>query len=767
MSKKINNKLKSIIIDHINNDSWNSIMELIRSGTFNDLNLVIENGNTLYHLACIKGKTSVIKEMIKLKKEGNLKLNTGLLNGDGLPGIHLYYKYGGNDVSFLDEDDVCYIDDVSRTLAIYLSDRIDTLEKLIDKMFEKGCIDNTELLNDYHIYHALIKSMMKSEKENSFEDNNVERYISIIKKLYLELESVSLVFIAIDLNSIDVIKMLMGINFDFTVYSKEGFSPLARAIHMGYFEIAVMILEYTQLKHGTSSHRARSSDNYEVYKMIHASEKNYDYRPIFVTIEVEHYDFIDVLISYMMPYIKDFQEKNKLQIIFSEIDNEHNTYLHELLLSKDLENISLETIQFFIEHTNLNQENYFGTTCSHLLVSTGIWKNNKDILENREIDLLKIDNIGNNCYSYVKQEDKQEFLQFTQTIKLPLQFKDANDVSKIFKTDVIKSMISYEDSNKNISSKNYGLFNSNLVHYMLYLRYIESKFKNLYVPTQEYSDSKKATDIFIHGMTSYNVSIKQLLLNKMVNYYLDWFYSYLPHDIYWIDEQQYFVHPELIDILKAHDSQVSSNIQRYIVLKLTIIVTEDLLHANVLIYDRFSKEAWRFEPYGITDAVEKTNIDNELHNILKEIYGEITYHDPNDYLMGLNFQLVDGEEYVQNKNLGDPGGYCLAWCIWFLDVVLSNPNENIRDIMRNFFSRYSINTILSEEEGEGQSIESTNYYLDFIRRYARKLDDEKNKILLSIGIKKYYLYNITIKDDIFNKIMPLFKIIKSNNECLN
>ena len=50
---------------------------------------------------------------------------------------------------------------------------------------------------------------------------------------------------------------------------------------------------------------------------------------------------------------------------------------------------------------------------------------------------------------------------------------------------------------------------------------------------------------------------------------------------------------------------------------------------------------------------------------------------------------------------------------------------------RNFFSKRQINYILTEEGGIDKRVITDNYYLDFIRRYAHKLDNEKNKILKS------------------------------------
>jgi hypothetical protein len=62
--------------------------------------------------------------------------------------------------------------------------------------------------------------------------------------------------------------------------------------------------------------------------------------------------------------------------------------------------------------------------------------------------------------------------------------------------------------------------------------------------------------------------------------------------------------------------------------------------------------------------------------------------------------MVDGEDYHSNKNVNDPGGYCAAWSIWFIDIVLAYPDIDIKNIMHNFFNKDDINEIVSDEEGE-------------------------------------------------------------------
>ena len=65
-----------------------------------------------------------------------------------------------------------------------------------------------------------------------------------------------------------------------------------------------------------------------------------------------------------------------------------------------------------------------------------------------------------------------------------------------------------------------------------------------------------------------------------------------------------------------------------------------------------------FMIYVIFSHISKriSNIKYCVISILKLIY-----YDPYKYLYGLNFQLVNGVDYVQN--IGFLGGYCVVWSI--------------------------------------------------------------------------------------------------------
>ena len=96
------------------------------------------------------------------------------------------------------------------------------------------------------------------------------------------------------MNSIDVIKMLMDDGFNFMIYSNDHITPLSMSIDNGHIEIAIMILEYTKQKFG----------NHDVYKLIHASERYFNCRPIFKAIVHNEWAIIKIMIQYMSPYLE-------------------------------------------------------------------------------------------------------------------------------------------------------------------------------------------------------------------------------------------------------------------------------------------------------------------------------------------------------------------------------------------------------------------------------------------------------------------------------
>ena len=96
-------------------------------------------------------------------------------------------------------------------------------------------------------------------------------------------------------------------------------------------------------------------------------------------------------------------------------------------------------------------------------------------------------------------------------------------------------------------------------------------------------------------------------------------------------------------------------------------------HANVILYDKKTNIAIRFEPYGPLNHYIKDSEDLDLYilGILRQsISDDITYKSPNDFMSNAKFQLVSGENDPENKKNGDPNGFCLSWIFWFIELKL-------------------------------------------------------------------------------------------------
>ena len=151
------------------------------------------------------------------------------------------------------------------------------------------------------------------------------------------------------------------------------------------------------------------------------------------------------------------------------------------------------------------------------------------------------------------------------------------------------------------------------------------------------------------------------------------------------------------ELLKKIRSE-NSNIQNVICI---IYIGHDCLnkiaHANSMIFNLKNMEVERFEPHG------DDNLVGPFGKKVKKIYNEFDsrfsklckkhnfkYFKPIDYCPRLGNQTIE-EQYNGLKKLNtlgpqsitsptntklptDPGGFCAAWSLWYLDLRLKNPN---------------------------------------------------------------------------------------------
>lgn len=214
-----------------------------------------------------------------------------------------------------------------------------------------------------------------------------------------------------------------------------------------------------------------------------------------------------------------------------------------------------------------------------------------------------------------------------------------------------------------------------------------------------------------------------------------------PWIISYHSENEYHIHPYLNNLINANRRNGG---KRFAAVFLSLIY-DRLLHANLLIYDFKNMTVERFEPYGNT-----MGIDGDIDDILEE---ELTwntglkYIKPDDYLPVAGFQTVSDENNIINKKSGDFGGFCLAWCLWYLETKIKNPDVSSKILVDKVINKISKLDLKFSE---------------YIRNYSNKINSKRIEYLELIGIDSKKISDNHMTEDTSIKVTD-FIINKFSN----
>ena len=86
--------------------------------------------------------------------------------------------------------------------------------------------------------------------------------------------------------------------------------------------------------------------------------------------------------------------------------------------------------------------------------------------------------------------------------------------------------------------------------------------------------------------------------------------------------------------------------------------------------------------------------------------------------------------------VGDLGGFCLAWCIWYIELRINN----------------NLKPKILVEKTIKKMIRENKIFIDFIRNYGNHLAKFSKKFYLDSGIDKKNIYNKVHTDEDIIKI---------------
>ena len=199
-----------------------------------------------------------------------------------------------------------------------------------------------------------------------------------------------------------------------------------------------------------------------------------------------------------------------------------------------------------------------------------------------------------------------------------------------------------------------------------------------------------------------------------------------PWIISYYSNSEYYIHPYLNNIINGARRDGK---KRFAAVFISITL-DSMLHANVLIFDFKNMTVERFEPYG-----NSTFVDNSLDEVLEE---ELTwntglkYLKTGDFLPWAGFQTISDETNLINKKSGDFGGFCLAWCLWYLETKLKNPDVDSKNLVSKLIHKITKLDIKFSE---------------YIRNYSNKINEKRIQYLEDIGMDPKIISNVNLTVD--------------------
>lgn len=678
------------LIKLLSDKNWEKIVELFKNPR--DVKI---NGNNLLHLACSRGEANAINYY--LLKYPELFY---VANSDGDSCGHLLAKYGHYDllkkllpkfpevIHFLNKDGSNLLD-----LTIKEPQIMSWIMNLIDPEYFKE-MDASKI--------ASLKSMIELIKLN----NGKDLYLQLINKLINKGYDVTLPQIyypligAAKFNKPDIIKLLIKKGVDPNIKDVNDLTPLIRAIQNNSYEAVNKLLKY-------------GAD-------INYAGPEGDHFPINIAIQNKDSKMLNLLLT-------NKYSKNKINFDFK--DRNLNTPLH-IVLENNLNNdiISPSNLFKFIYESDINSKNLKNNTPLHYLA-----RNSKNINLALFSNILKKKNINLNIKDYKN--------------KTPLDYLSKNE-KKIF-SGFLENNLTNQNTNESeinmpeIKNTNFGLFNSDVLHNVIYTIMILRKYKNLSIPKQKLDIKKQNIEINNFNYLSNYKSSEGKLIKDIINIYLENFYEIIPYLILWKSNELHFYYDGLQKSIKE---ELKNKSKRFIFIKLSLIPNSSGTHANILIYDKKLNILERFEPYGPNGMLDEEKLNIYLEILSKNLFNKKTkFISPKLFLDDTKFQIVSSDSDPDNKKLGDPIGYCLAWCFWYLELRLKNPNVPAKELVK-----FAFNEILQKHDKD------SNQVLSYIRNYSQELDVMKNKFLKEAGIPETDFYNTNFTNNQLELIINNF-----------
>ena len=206
-----------------------------------------------------------------------------------------------------------------------------------------------------------------------------------------------------------------------------------------------------------------------------------------------------------------------------------------------------------------------------------------------------------------------------------------------------------------------------------------------------------------------------------------------PWIIIWNDEKNYWIHPHLNELINKNKNSGTHYKAAFAFISMRL--PDGGLHAALMFYDFTRNQIQRFDPYGDTSI-----LDGMMDEIFEEKLAKPTgmsYCGPDCYFPVSGFQTLSDENNSMNQKMGDFGGYCLAWSIWYAEHKMINLKVEPKDLIRKTINRFMKMNVKP---------------MEYIRNYANYISKFRLGYLKKIGVPENVASNENLNNMYTNVI---------------
>lgn len=724
----------SKLFEYLRNHEWDKFIHLLNHDDTLDINTRDSHGNHLLTYAVRFNKIDIVQKLIEKNAKYDIvdKMGRSILYDAIVSNFYeiivKLLEYSNKTIGVMITD----IRDINGSIPLHYAIGFKNVEivKILLDYKSNIYLTDTSGYNSLHLATRsgsfdIVKEITKGMANLNWKTNKGESALHISINYQYNQITTFLLNEGIDPNTID---------------SENEFSPLHYAVGWNNIEIVELLLK----KHADPNKQ-------DIYGNV----------PLMYCIKEDYRQCFDIIMK-----------SNDIQLNNWNIDGK--IVLHEVLEEYD------ESKKYYVDKlilgSNLSMQDSYGNTCLHYLVVHNIWENYEEILKIKKlnifsknshgkavIDLLNNDNDNDNdddndndrfnssiqnekynkfiniivqSYIHILKKDKKKWTSELDKI-CSREFSELSESEKKYINDNVHTDDEFESECKT-------LIHSKLIDEIERYKKGTLSYCHRSYPTliKQCVDVKEGPSLDVCTFTGsiLDVLIGLIFLIKkhknvcttlgknhtpnedMCNFYksmgliMNGRCDFLNFEIVWINYKLYMID----NFSKLFNNCVKSN-ARFIIVPLGIEMVSGS-HANYLIYDKEIKEIERFEPHGGTTPIgfnyNSQYLDEILVDYFKSIDPDIKYINPREYIPKIGFQLMDSQE-VNRTRIGDPGGFCALWSIWYVDQRLTYYTYDRKKLIKNLFSNI---------KAQGAS------YRNMIRNYARNIIKQRDTLLKMVGI---------------------------------